>query len=299
VEPSNDHTAAHCPACSAPNPEDLFDCTDHFLTSEKFSIQSCPECSILFTCPQPPPDKMGSYYRSEKYVSHSNADKGIVSKVYRIVRNISVSKKYQIVNRHKTNGSLLDIGCGMGHLLNAFASKGWKVKGIEPGHEARRFAIESFNLDVEEEPAILSLPDGAFDVVSMWHVLEHVHDIRERLKQVKRVLKNDGLAVIALPNHASWDAQHYGPFWAAWDVPRHLYHFNRQAVQKLADESGLIIKAILPMKFDAYYVSILSEEYMRGRKRMVHALLNGWKSNRKASRTGEYSSLIYLMTKRP
>ncbi|MFO7723329.1 MAG: class I SAM-dependent methyltransferase [Bacteroidales bacterium] len=299
MEPSPNTPLEFCPACGAPNPGFGLECTDHFLSQERFTIMRCHTCRVLFTQPQPKPDAIGRYYRSEKYISHSDTSKGVVNKVYRYVRSIAVNQKYRLVSRYQPKGSLLDIGCGTGHLLNTFASHGWQTKGIEPGSEARKYAMKTFGLDVEDEPALANLPDASFDVVSMWHVLEHVHDVRERMGQVKRVLKDGGLAVVALPNHASWDAKHYGPFWAAWDVPRHLYHFNREALELLARESGFMIHAILPMKFDAYYVSILSEEYSTGRKRFLHAALKGWKSNRKASGTGEYSSLIYLLRKQP
>jgi len=297
VEPSKNILTERCPACGAPNPEFVFDCHDHFLSHEKFGIMHCRACSILFTPPQPHPAEIGRYYKSEKYISHSDTSKGIVNKVYRWVRGIAVKQKYRLVSRYLPQGSVLDIGCGTGHLLSTFASHGWQTKGIEPGSEARKYAIETFGLDVEDEPAIASLPDASFDVISMWHVLEHVHDVRERMKEVKRLLRDGGIAVVALPNHASWDAKHYGPFWAAWDVPRHLYHFSKKSLEWLAQESGFVIKEILPMKFDAFYVSILSEEYSKGRKKLLPALLKGWKSNRMASGTGEYSSLIYVMTK--
>jgi SAM-dependent methyltransferase len=297
VEPSKENPIRNCPACGAANPQFSFQCTDHFLTKERFDILHCTVCCVFFTYPQPGTEEIGRYYRSEKYISHSDTSKGIVNKMYRFVRGISVQNKFRLVSRYSSRGSLLDIGCGTGHLLRAFADKGWETRGIEPGEEARGYAVDKFGLKVEDEPALATLPDASFDVVSMWHVLEHVHDVRERMKQVKRLLKEDGLAVVALPNHAAWDAKHYGPLWAAWDVPRHLYHFNREAVAKLARESGFVVKAVLPMPFDAYYVSILSEEYRTGKKRMAAAVLNGWKSNRKARRTGEYSSLIYLLEK--
>jgi SAM-dependent methyltransferase len=297
VEPSSHTTLTQCPVCTSTGVERVEQCNDHFLTGEEFSLMRCKDCELWFTNPVPPPEGMARYYQSEAYISHSSTSTGLISKIYRIVRSMTLRTKYRLVARYKPQGSILDIGCGTGHLLREFSQRGWITKGIEPGVDPRQFAVSTFGLDVEDEPALNNLNTSSFDVISMWHVLEHVHDPVARMNQVHRLLKADGIVVVALPNHSAWDATQYGSFWAAWDVPRHLLHFNQSAFLNLAHRSGFTLLKTLPMKYDAYYVSLLSEGYQHGKKRVISALRNGWKSNRKAAKSGEYSSLIYMLRK--
>lgn len=286
-----------CPVCGSGNIEKRFSCTDHFLTGEDFNINACADCKVLITSPQPQKETIGSYYQSEQYVSHSDTKKGLINKLYHLVRDISVRRKYRLISRHKSKGAILDIGCGTGYLLNRFKQKGWMTKGIEPETGAREFAVSSFNLDVDDETALEQLSQSSFDVISMWHVLEHVHDVNDRMKRMLSLLKQDGVAIVALPNHASYDAKVYGAHWAAWDVPRHLYHFNQTAFKNLLEATGFELIATYPMRFDAYYVSMLSENYKNGKKNLAKALFNGFISNLRAAGNGEYSSVIYLLKK--
>ena len=286
-----------CPVCGSDETANSFLCKDHFLTAEEFKIHLCANCHVRFTNPQPQKTAIGNYYKSEDYISHSDTRTGLVNKLYYWVRSISIRKKYKLVAGLKRMGSLLDIGCGTGHLLAEFQRKGWETKGIEPNEKARDYAVTNFKLNVEEESSLNNFGEKSFDVVSMWHVLEHVHDPKQRMELVGNILKDDGLAVIALPNPGSYDAKHYGMWWAAWDVPRHLYHFSRKAFQNLAETTGFKIVAEHPMKFDSYYVAILSEGYRNGKKRLLPAVLRGWLSNVKAIFSGEYSSVIYILRK--
>ncbi len=286
-----------CPVCSSYDLNERMVCHDHLVSGEDFNIIECHSCDVWFTWPQPDKEKVGSYYKSDEYISHSNTGKGVFNKAYQIVRRYAINRKYNLIKRYKQGSTLLDIGCGTGHFLDAFAKKGWEVKGIEPGEKPREYAQTIFGLDVKDEDELNKYSYKTFDVITMWHVLEHVHDINERLNQVRRLLKDDGLAVIALPNRDSWDASHYKSLWAAWDVPRHLYHFNSEAFIKLSEKSGLKMFKKVPMPFDAFYVSMLSEEHRHNRKNMLNAIAKGMISNTKALFSSNYSSLIYLLKK--
>jgi 2-polyprenyl-3-methyl-5-hydroxy-6-metoxy-1,4-benzoquinol methylase len=297
VELSSEANPITCPVCRAQTTLRGADIPDHFLSREIFHLRQCARCRVVFTWPQPSPHEMGRYYQSDDYISHSTKPKGVLDRVYRAVRRVTLASKYRIIRSRKPLGALLDIGCGTGHFLQFMHHKGWKVQGIEPGDHAREAAKALFQLDVGTEEELDRLPDKQFDVITMWHVLEHVHDPVARMQQVRRLLKENGLAIIALPNHEARDATNYGIHWAAWDVPRHLFHYNSEAFEYLAKNAGFFRELTLPMRFDAFYVSMLSEQYLHGRKRLISALIKGWRSNQMAKRTGNYSSLIYLLRK--
>lgn len=271
---------------------------DYFLTGEEFAIYKCSECGLLITRPMPELSKLGSYYASENYISHSDEQKDLLSKVYHFVRNYTHKRKYKLLKKYSSGNSVLDIGCATGEFLHYCASQGMKTTGVEPNDKARLIAQSRFKLEVATEPEIGSLETESFDLITMWHVLEHVPDLNHRMQDIYRLLRKDGFAFIALPNHASYDASFYYRFWAAWDVPRHLYHFDRKSLSALATKHGFEVVSALPMLFDSYYVSLLSEKYMKGKQSYFKAFLRGFVSNSKArTGTGEYSSLIYVLRK--
>ncbi len=286
-----------CPVCQGQQLSKKLDVKDLFFTKEDFSIWECSDCSVLFTWPQPASDEIGRYYETPAYLSHNTEQNGLFGKLYGFLRNINIRKKYKIVEKYISRGRLLDIGCGSGELLNYFAGRGWDTMGIEPNQTARAFAQKKYGLKIEGEREIKNLPALSFDVVSMWHVLEHVADVNERMEQVQRLLIKDGIAVIALPNPRSWDAENYQNYWAAYDVPRHLFHFSQKAFASLVQKHHFQITEILPLTMDAFYVSLLSERYKGGNSAFAKAFLSGLKSNRKAKHSGEYSSLIYILQK--
>jgi len=287
-----------CPICAGDNIIPFIDTHDLFLTHESFSISRCNDCGFLLTNPIPEINDLGNYYKSDEYLSHSKANKGALSKLYSFIRNYSIKRKYQLISAYTLKGSILDIGCGTGEVLHYFDQKGWMTLGIEPSDIARKYAIENFDLLVKDEDHISTLTGNSFDVVSMWHVLEHVPQLNERMKQLRYILKDEGTAFIALPNCESWDAKYYKKEWAAWDVPRHLYHFSKDSFSKLATKHGFKIEEILPMKFDAFYVSLLSEKYRSKKMNYIKALFNGLKSNFWAQKNdNNYSSLIYVLKK--
>ena len=283
-----------CLICGGENFIHLFQVKDHFLSLEIFSISQCKKCGFKFTDPRPTPTEAGKYYESQNYISHSDKPETLFDKVYFKIRKINLKKKYNLICRYKSGNSILDIGCGTGEFLNMFKLNNWKVSGIESNKNAREIARNKNGIEVRDDKSYNQLEDKQFDVISMWHVLEHVYDTDFQLKQIKRLLKEDGLVVIAVPNSDSTDAQIYKQYWAAYDVPRHIYHFTQKSVNDLVSKFDFELIETLPMKFDAYYISMLSEKYMNGEKNNMTAFLNGMKSNRHAKKENNYSSLIYL-----
>lgn len=264
----------------------------------------CSTCEFKFTNPRPVESEIGKYYQSEEYISHSNTTKGIINLAYKIVRNYTLKQKLKLINRLTNNReqaaiNLLDIGCGTGDFLHTCKSAGYKVVGIEPNPKALKFAKDKYSLDVKTEDNIKNLGNESFDVITMWHVLEHVHFLNDRIAELKFLLKKNGVLVVAVPNCSSFDAKIYKENWAAYDVPRHLYHFVYQDIKTLFEKKSMSIKEVLPMKFDSYYVSLLSEKYKGGW--MINGIFNGWISNRNALRAHrkasehKWGSQIYII----
>lgn len=287
-----------CPVCDEGNLEPSGEIKDYFLSGEIFQMYRCMNCGLLFTNPRPEKKDLGRYYQSDDYFSHSKKKKGLITFLYDSVKKYALNQKYRLISKYKKQGSILDIGCATGEFLHYFKNQGWVTIGIEPAEQPRKFAIENYSLEVKPEETIGKLNPGSFDVITMWHVLEHVPDLNQRMKEIHRLLKDDGLLTIALPNYLSWDANHYKGFWAGYDIPRHLYHFTPNTISKLLKKFNFSLIETIPMKFDAFYVSLLSEKYATGKMNYLKAFLNGWHSNRQAKKhENNYSSLIYLAKK--
>lgn len=265
--------------------------TDHSVTKETFELLHDADLDMLVTIPKPA--DLARYYESDDYISHTDQKRSMFEKLYHFVRGIALRKKVSIINSGRSaKGLLLDIGAGTGDFLNAALRDGWQTIGIEPNESARKIA-ESKGVHFAENSR--SFADNSIDVITMWHVLEHVPDVAAQILELKRLLKSDGKIIVAVPNFKSFDAIHYGAYWAAYDVPRHLSHFSKTSIAKLFAQHNMTVIQHLPMKFDSFYVSMLSEKYKHGRIRYISAILNGVRSNWKASKSGEYSSIIYII----
>lgn len=268
---------------------------DHSVSQESFELVYNSELDMLVTKPQPAKEKLASYYETEDYISHTDTKRNLFEKVYHWVRSYSLNKKLQLINKQSTKGNLLDVGCGTGDFLSTCLKFGWNVTGIEPNQSARTIANSKTNNKVFDIDKLETLEKHSFDVITLWHVLEHLPNLEEHIFLLKSLLKENGSLIIAVPNYKSFDAKHYKVFWAAYDVPRHLWHFSRNSIKLLFSKIDMNLKETLPMKFDSYYVSLLSEKYKSGRMNYIKAFLIGLRSNLKAKRTKEYSSLIYVL----
>jgi len=269
--------------------------TDHFGSKESFPLIRCKKCETVYTNPRPDQNSILTYYKSNGYISHGDKVTPIFDKLYRTAQSINFKSKKRILEKYTLNRQHLDYGCGNGAFLNFLRKNQWGVDGIEPDVDARNNALDRYSLSLKSNYKELS-EDKLYSSISLFHVLEHVHSLEETLQALITRLDKNGVLVLALPNYKSHDAQHYGDFWAGYDVPRHLYHFSQKSIHQLAKTFGLNIVATHPMIFDSYYVSLLSEQYRTGRKKYASAILRGYQSNRKAKSSGEYSSLIYILS---
>ncbi len=270
-------------------------CVDHSVSGEKFDLIFNEELDLLATSPQPNAKQLPKYYETDDYISHTDSKKKGFEKIYQLVKKYSLNKKVSFINKEVTKkGFLLDIGAGTGDFLLAAKKNGWIVEGIEPNKNARNLAKEKKIILYDQ---IKVVEGKKFDVITMWHVLEHIPNLEEHIKKLKNLLSPNGIIVLAVPNYKSYDAFFYKEFWAAYDVPRHLWHFSKKAIKLLFIKEDLKLIKTKPLKFDSYYVSLLSEKYKNGKMNPIKAFYVGFKSNLKAKSSGNYSSLIYLIKK--
>jgi 2-polyprenyl-3-methyl-5-hydroxy-6-metoxy-1,4-benzoquinol methylase len=291
---------ANCPVCNSNKTRFVLKVKDHSVSGEIFEIFECPQCGLRLTRGAPPDDKIGRYYQSEDYISHSNTRKGIVNNLYHWVRNHTLASKYHLVKRATglKHGLHLDIGAGTGAFVQYMDLHGWKSEGIEPDENARARALADHGTKLLPATEFYRFPAEIFDAISLWHVLEHVHDLYPYLNQIKNLLKPTGLVFIAVPNYTSYDAVKYGANWAAYDVPRHLYHFSPASMKWLLKAAGFQLKEMVPMWYDSFYISLLSEKYAGGSGSLLKGFFSGAFSNMKAIGDKEKcSSLIYVVGK--
>lgn len=293
-------TYTNCPVCHSEKIGHALNAKDYTVSSEEFEVWDCLNCKVRFTQDVPRETEIGQYYQSDEYVSHSNTRKGLVNRLYHIVRSYTLMQKRKRIGKITGlgRGKILDIGCGTGEFLNSLKIAGWETLGLEPDEVARNKAINTYDLNILPTTDLFSLKENTFDVITMWHVLEHVHQLHEYLERIHKILKKSGILCIAVPNYTSLDANHYQSSWAAYDVPRHLYHFSPTSMKHLLSKHKLEIHKTLAMPFDAFYVSLLSEKYMKGHLRIIPGFMVGMKSYLKMQGNVDTGSSVLYVAKK-
>lgn len=286
-----------CPACGKNSWHKHLTSTDYTVSHETFDINSCSECNLLATSPRPAETDLSKYYQSSEYISHTDRASSLIDRIYLVARKFTLRWKFNLIRSHaRENGSLLDYGCGTGDFLAHCKQHSWETTGVEPSPAARdiaaRKSISIIHTDIDQVAA-------QYDAITLWHVLEHVPNPADLLRKLRSLLKKNGTLFIAVPNYQSYDGQYYKSYWAGYDVPRHLWHFNPESMKRLLTQHHFRLEKILPMKLDAFYVSLLSEKYRHNGvatgPSYVKAFITGLKSNLQARKTHNYSSLIYVI----
>jgi 2-polyprenyl-3-methyl-5-hydroxy-6-metoxy-1,4-benzoquinol methylase len=273
--------------------EPYLKCKDYTVSGEVYDVMLNQEFEMLVT--NPVPKNLSDYYKSEDYISHTDSKKSLFDKVYQAVKNITLKRKLKLINSFNTSSkNILDVGAGTGDFLKVCKNNSWNVFGIEPDSGARNIAS---NKQIILQDDLSKITNQKFDVITLWHVLEHVENLQEYISTLHNLLSDNGRLIIAVPNYKSDDAKYYKQFWAAFDVPRHLWHFSKTSISRLFGDVNMTVEKTLPMKFDAYYVSLLSEKYKSGKMRPIKSFFRGFISNWRARSTKEYSSLIYVLKK--
>jgi SAM-dependent methyltransferase len=220
--------------------------------------------------------------------------------LYKLARRFTISEKRRFVQRQTglASGRLLDVGTGTGAFLNTMEHAGWETVGIEPDFQARQKAYNLYKLPIHEPAHLFDLNQDSFEAITLWHVLEHVYNLHGYMKQFAKILKPAGLLFIAVPNHTSYDSLHYKSFWAGYDVPRHLHHFSPGSLQLLARLHGFSVVKKKAMWLDAFYISLLSEQYLHKKNRMLTAFFRGCISCiHTLFNLNKCSSIIYVLKK--
>lgn len=294
-------TYDYCPCCGSAAISKDFECPDYSISNELFEIWKCSNCTFRFTQNVPDTEHISPYYQSAAYISHSDTKEGFINRLYHAVRSFTLGTKSSLVKNVTglATGVLLDVGAGTGAFSATMKKAGWNVTGLEPDELARKNADTLYNMQLQELANLHNLPANTYDAITLWHVLEHVHDLHDYLEKFLEILKPAGRLIIAVPNHCSYDAKEYKQHWAAWDVPRHLYHFSPESMETLLGQKGFVLDMVKPMWFDSFYVSMLSEKYRGGSNHFISAAWVGLISNVKAIfNTGKCSSVIYVVKKK-
>ena len=287
-----------CPWCGSEKAQINLWLKDEFLSKEDFHICECLNCGLSYTMPRPNKEKIGEYYKSEEYYSHQENKKGFIPRLYESVKKVNLKHKYNLATQGLNVGKMLDIGCGVGDFLHTAEEHGWTCTGVEPSEDAKAIAKTKTKANIINSEDMEKIPDATFDLITMWHVLEHVDDLKWQIEQLHRLTKTKGRIVIAVPNYKSYDAQYYKELWAAYDVPRHLSHFNKNVLTKIFKSKNLELVRTDKLIWDAYYISYVSEQYKQHKFPLLKGTFRGCISNCKARHTKEWSSMVYIFEKK-
>ncbi len=286
-----------CPICNGTEFIDHLSCIDYTASQELFSLKRCTKCQFVFTNPRPEDATLPNYYLSDKYISHTGGSKSIVDKIYLLARKITLGWKRKLVTSYSSENNILDVGCGTGDFLDEMKSHNWNISGVEPSPNARESTEKKTGSKIYKSLADVSKSN--FSVITLWHVLEHLPDPNQALQMLHNLINESGTIFIAVPNLQSHDANYYQSFWAGYDVPRHLWHFDKKNMKSLLEKNGLKLTKILPMHLDSFYVALLSESYKNPKRlkllQLFSAFILGLNSNLKARKTSQYSSIIYVV----
>jgi 2-polyprenyl-3-methyl-5-hydroxy-6-metoxy-1,4-benzoquinol methylase len=284
-----------CPVCQSKNIDYIITAEDFLVTREKFQIYSCQKCGLRFTNPRPDDNQLAGYYDSNEYISHSDESSSLVGGLYKIARTFTLKRKRRLIEKLSLKKHLLDVGCGTGHFIDHCQQHGWQTSGIEPNEVARKQAEARTNTLILQD--LSEVAGLTYEVITLWHVLEHLPNLEQTMNQLKSLLAPSGVLTIAVPNFEAYEASVFKEYWAAYDVPRHLYHFNRNAMEHLTSKIGLKIVRTYPMKLDSYYISLLSNKNKSNSNKYVNSFITGLLSNIYAFNSKNYSSLIYQIEK--
>lgn len=276
-------------------------CTDFYSSGEKFELCCCERCRFTFTQDFPSGPDMDKYYDSSGYISHTDTKEGIINFLYHPVRKFMLRKKVGLVIKqaHIKSGKLLDIGAGTGYFAHAMTKKGWEVDAVEKNKDARIYGRNKFGIDIKSEKSLAGFHPGKYDAITLWHVMEHIENLNETWDRLFELLKKKGVLIVAVPNRASYDAERYGADWAAYDVPRHLWHFTPATMRQWGKKHGFIMAGHLPMPFDAFYISMLSEKNKGNSLPFLRGLCTGSKAwFHSLMKKGKSSSVIYVFRKK-
>ncbi len=286
----------NCPLCNSGQFHNHLITKDYLVSKESFAIVTCDQCGFKFTNPRPTKEEISRFYESDEYISHSNENLSAINIVYKFARKFTLKSKLSLITKLSSGKKILDYGCGTGHFLGVCEKSGWICTGVEPNLKARKIASDNKNINIIEK--LESIDAGEkFNIITLWHVLEHAHDIDETINQLCDKLTKKSKLLIAVPNCASWDGQLYKEHWAGYDVPRHLYHFEPHTITQFMGKHKLKLKATFPQYLDSFYLSLLSNKYKFGKHKYINAIKNGILSNINAKKNNMYSSLIYIFTK--
>ena len=287
-----------CPWCGSEKAQINLWLKDEFLSKEDFHICECLNCGLSYTMPRPNKEKIGEYYKSEEYYSHQENKKGFIPRLYESVKKVNLKHKYNLATQGLNVGKMLDIGCGVGDFLHTAEEHGWTCTGVEPSEDAKAIAKTKTKANIINSEDMEKIPDASFDLITMWHVLEHVDDLKWQIEQLHRLTKTKGRIVIAVPNYKSYDGQYYKELWAAYDVPRHLSHFNKTVLTNICKSKNLELVRTDKLIWDAYYISYMSEQYKQHKFPLLKGAIRGCISNCKARHTNEWSSMVFIFEKK-